>query len=132
MDLRVEKAQRLLWEIEALKSLQHQRATRAVLPQLREMAALHRERALELLPSGDAEGWTDLFAAVTAWGEAGARSEAEQLLETGRQLARSFSQGQENIVQQLNDLEAWLDEFRVVPSLGEFGAVVPLVASVPA
>ena len=39
----------------------------AALPQLLEMARLHEERACELLQAGDPDGWTDLFAAVTAW-----------------------------------------------------------------
>jgi hypothetical protein len=96
------------------------------------MAGLHRDRALELLRSGDADGWPDLYAAITAWGEGGARSEANQLLHLGRQLARSFPAGEPNILKQLEELEVWLDSLHVVPSLGEFAIALPPVAGVPA
>jgi hypothetical protein len=129
MDPRVEKAQQLFWEISVLRQ---QGAQRATLQKLTRMSRLHEERALELLSSSNADGWTDLYAAITAWGEAGARSEADRLLHKGREMAAWFRPGQENIEKELDQLEAWLDSLRVVPSLWEFDQSLPPLAVVTA
>lgn len=110
MDPRVVQAQQLFWEIEALR---RQQPGQPPVAKLTQMAQLHQARALELLQKGDADGWTDLYAAVTAWGEAGARTEAEHLLSVGRQLAAGRAQGRANVEGQLNELEQWLNGLAV-------------------
>ena len=114
MDPRVERAQQLFWEVEA------QRQTGvypAALPQLLEMAQLHEQRARELLQAGDTDGWTDLYAAVTAWGEARRRSEADRLLVAGRRFAASLACGRADVEQELHHLEALLDSLPAAPPI---------------
>jgi len=106
MDPRVKRAQQLFWEIEAIRK---RGVYPAAIPQLLEMARLSEERARELLQAGDPNGWTDLFAAVTARGEAGQRAEADRLLNTGSELAAALNQGGANVVEELSQLKAWLD-----------------------
>ena len=124
MDPREEQAQRLFWEIELLRS---QNAERAVLPRLRKMAELHQERAWELLSARDPDGWTDLYAAITAWGEAGLTSKATQLISQGRQVVDQYPDGQKNLNKQLDELRAWLDALPVVPSLSDFDRPLPRI-----
>ncbi len=106
MDPRVERAQQLFWEVEALRE---KGVYPAALPQLLEMARLHEERACELLPAGDPDGWTDLFAAVTAWGEARRRDEADRLLTRARVFAAVPGAKLATVETELRRLEAWLD-----------------------
>src|SRR5688572_9508088 len=105
MDSRLVQAQQLFWEVEDLR---RQQPGQPPVAQLTRMAQLHQERALELLNKGNADGWTDFWAAVTAWGEARAQKEAEHLLAAGRQFAAGLRQGRESVDVQLNELEQWL------------------------
>jgi hypothetical protein len=114
MDPRVERAQQLFWEIEAVRK---KGVYPAALPQLLEMAWLHEDRARELLQAGDPDGWTDLFAAVTARGEARQRAEADRLLTAGREFAASLNQDGANAVEELRQLKAWLDSLPPPPSV---------------
>ena len=115
MDPRVERAQVLLCQIDDLRVRGAGEA--AVLLRLREMAALHEERGRELLSGNVPGGWTDLFAAITAWAEAGSRRRAEDLLSEGRQRAGRLHEGRENIEAELDDLERWLGSTSVPPPL---------------
>jgi hypothetical protein len=121
MDLRVKEAQRLYWEIEQLR--QHG-AKRAALPKLHQIARLHEERAIELLCARDPDGWIDLYSAISAWGEAGAHSDAVGLIHRGFKFAALFPSGQKNIEQQLQELRSWLTSIKVLPSLRDFGSSV--------
>jgi hypothetical protein len=114
MDPRVERAQQLFWEVEALRK---NGVCPAALPQLLEMARLHEERARELLQVGDVDGWTDLFAAITAWGEARQRGETERLLAVGRGFAAALGSGKAKVEEELCQLEAWLDLLPFAPPI---------------
>lgn len=105
MDPRVSKAQQLFWETAALKKKGELSAAR---PKFAEMGKLHQDRAEELLQAGDADGWIDFYAAVTAWGEAGEITRAKDLILQGEQLASTFPDGQDNIRTELADLGKWL------------------------
>lgn len=122
MDPREEQAQQLFWEIEMLR---REGAERAAVPRLRKMAVLHQERAWELLSKGDPNGWIDLYAAITAWGEAGMKSEASHLITQGRQAVNMLPEGRINLEEQLNELQTWLDALLVVPSLTDFDRPLP-------
>src|SRR5205807_5232997 len=74
-----------------------------------EMARLHEERAREQLSAAQLDGWIDLFAAITAWGEADCPSEAERLVRDGRQFAAAVGGGRQNIEAELDQHEAWLN-----------------------
>jgi hypothetical protein len=112
MDPRVERAQQLFWEIEALRK---KGGSAAAMPQLVEMARLHEERARELLQAGDPDGWTDLFAAVTAWGEARQRSDADRVLAAGRGFAHSLGDEKASVENELRRLEEWQDSLPAAP-----------------
>jgi hypothetical protein len=112
MDPCVKRVQQLFWEIEALRE---KGVYPTSLPQLLEMARLHEERARELLQASDPNGWTDLFAAVTARGEARQRAEAERLLTAGREFAASLNQDETDVVEELTQLKAWLDSLPAAP-----------------
>jgi hypothetical protein len=114
MDSRVERAQQLFWEIEAMRA---KGLYPIALTQLQEMARLHEERARELLQAGDLDGWTDLFAAVTAWGEARQRSEADRLLAVGVGFAASMGPEKAAIENELRKQVAWLDSLPFVPPI---------------
>jgi len=105
MDRCVEQAQRLFWEI---KNLREQGACRLVTRKLVEMAHLHENRARELLARQDPYGWTDLYAAITAWAEAGCINEAFKLVREGRDLSSSLPEGNENVDRQLAELDHWI------------------------
>lgn len=122
-DARVDRAQALHWEIEALKRLGAYRAALNV--RRREAASLLEERAHELLKRREALGWTDLFAAVTYLGEAGERPQADRLLEQAEQYLQGFPDGADNLRQQLGELRTWLQGLRVVPSLDAFARPLP-------
>ena len=124
MDPRVDEAQRLFWEIEYLRE---QGACRLVTRKLIDMAHLHEARGQELLTRCDFDGWTDWFAAITAWAEAGSTHEAERLLERGRRFAKALEDGKEIVERQLDELEAWIGSLvvKVVPALGDFARSLP-------
>ncbi len=122
MDERVERAQRLFWEISRLREAG---ATRLAAHKLAEMAQLHEDRAIELLEASRPDGWVDIYSAITAYGDSGRRQDAERLIKRGRTLADLFASGKENVVSQLNELAAWLDTLHVVPSLGDFARALP-------
>lgn len=122
MDKRIEHAQQLFWEIGRLRDVgSHGVAVRKLV----QMARIHEELALELLQSREPDGWTDLYAAITAWGEAGHKSDAQRLIFEGRRLSASLADGGENIERQLDELGGWLASLRVVPSLGDFARSLP-------
>ena len=125
MDRRIEQAQQLFWEVGRLRD---EGLHRAALPRLVKMAGLHEERALELLGNRAADGWADLYAAITAWGEAGHRGDAERLVAVGRRRSALFGEGSQNILCQLDDLAVWLDSLHIVPSLGDFARPLPAMA----
>ena len=116
LDAAAEKAGRSLSQ-EAEYRLERSFQNEQLLPQLLEMARLHEERARELLQAGDPDGWTDLFAAVTARGEARQRAEADRLLTAGREFAASLHQDEANVVEELSQLKEWLDLLPPAPSV---------------
>jgi hypothetical protein len=105
VDPRVEQAQTLFWEIEALR--RDGRMNEAS-PRLQAMALLHEQRAIELLEARDAEGWVDLFAAVTAFADAGLVDRAARLLLHGRELLERFKAGRSAVLSELQATEEWL------------------------
>ncbi|AGP41264.1 hypothetical protein [Sorangium cellulosum] len=121
-DLRVKEAQQLFWQIETLRSLQVPQKTIAA--HLSRMARLHEERAKELLSRRDVDGWPDLFAAITAWGEAGSEPSARHLIRFGEHAAASFD-GREHLLSELEHLEDWLKGLQVVPALEDFARRLP-------
>jgi hypothetical protein len=112
VDPRVEQAQTLFWEIETLR-----RAGRIeeASPKLRAMGLLHEQRALELLEAREAEGWVDLFAAITAYADAGDVDRAAQLLIRGRELLDRFRVGRSALGGELQEMEAWLQAKHTPP-----------------
>ena len=94
-DVRVKAAQDLFWQIEALRALGAPHS--AIVSRLDEMARLHEERARELLGQQNVDGWTDLFAAITALGEAGSELRATRLLRWGEQEAHQVDGGQTTV-----------------------------------
>jgi hypothetical protein len=124
MDPRVEQTQRLFWEIEHLRP---QGACRLVTRKLIAMAHLHEERGRELLTHRDPDGWTDWYAAITAWAKAGSMDEARRLVREGCRLAGLFADGQDNVLRQLEELDAWIDSrvAKVVPALMDFARSLP-------
>jgi hypothetical protein len=105
VDPRVEQAQTLFWEIEALR--RNGRIEEAS-PKLLAMALLHEQRSIELLEARDADGWVDLFAAVTAFADAGHVDRAARLLLQGRELLEGFRVGRSAVLSELQEMEAWL------------------------
>lgn len=124
MDPRIEETQRLFWEV---KYLRGRGACRLVTRKLIDMAHLYEARGRELLTRRDPDGWTDWYAAITAWAEAGSMHEAERLVERGRIFATCFDDGRENIERQLEELDAWLRSLlvKVVPALADFARPLP-------
>jgi hypothetical protein len=124
-DPRVERTQRLFWEI--CQQREFSGGCRMVTRKLNEMAHLHEARGRELLSQGEPDGWIDWYAAITAWAEAGGFKKAELLIQDGRHLAASFADGQENILQQLNELESWMNSLhtKTIPALMDFARQLP-------
>ncbi len=124
MDPRVDETQRLFWQV---KYLREQGACRLVTRKLIDMGHLHEARGRELLTRRDFDGWTDWFAAITAWAEAGSTHEAKRLLEQGRRFALSFEKGKRDVERQLEELDAWIDSLavKVVPALADFARSLP-------
>lgn len=106
-DDRVERAQKLYWEVEALRRLEAGR--KSIAPKLLEMAGLHEELGRELLVNRSAEGWTDLFAAVTAWAEAGRSERATNLLDWSRTQVPNFA-GRENLNAEIDHMASWVEQ----------------------
>ncbi len=125
MDEQIELAQQLFWEISRLRD---QGIHRLAVRKLGEMAQIHEDRALRLLQDGEPDGWADLYAAITAWGEAGCKRDAHRLIDEGRHLSSAFPNGQENLNHQLNELDDWLESLSVVPSLSDFARPLPAIA----
>jgi hypothetical protein len=122
MDSRVQETQRLMWEIELLCN---QGADRTAEPLRRKMAELHEQRAQDLLSAHDPDGWIDLFAAITAWGEAGMKGDAIRLIAHGRQTVGLFPEGRKNLEEALDELQDWLDVLPGVPPLKDFDRSFP-------
>lgn len=97
---------------------------RAIAAKLHRMAQLHQERARELLDRLDADGWIDLFAAITAWGEAGSEHAARDLLRLGEDVADRF-EGSDVLLSELEHLKSWLKRLQVVPALEDFARPLP-------
>jgi hypothetical protein len=108
VDPRVEQAQTLFWEIEALRRNGRIERIEEASPKLLAMALLHEQRSIELLEARDADGWVDLFAAVTAFADAGHVDRAARLLLQGRELLEGFRVGRSAVLSELQEMEAWL------------------------
>lgn len=121
-DLRVKEAQRLFWQIATLRTLGVPQKMIAI--RLAHMARLHEDLAKELLSRQDANGWIDLFAAITAWAEAGNETFARKLLRGGEDFAAYFD-GQDMLLAELGRLESWLSGLQVVPALEDFARHLP-------
>jgi hypothetical protein len=106
MDSRALEAQSLYWQVHGGTSLS---------PELREatlikMAQLHEEIAQERLAQNDSLGWSDFYAAVTAWGEADRFQEARSLVHLGIQRAGAFPAVHPQVIHELEALGHWLDQ----------------------
>jgi hypothetical protein len=123
MDARQRKAQELYVEIQELERQQDHPALPAKFAAL---ASLREERALSLLEARQEDGWLDLFTAVTAWGRAGEKAQANRLLAKGRRLAAGLGLGRGNVVAELRDLKTWLDQ---LPASSGRPADVPAAGS---
>lgn len=110
MSDRAERAQKLYWEVEALRALRAER--KSVVPKLIEMGELHESLGRELLPQGRHNGWIDLFAAVTAWAEAGRFERATSLLDWSLREVPRFD-GTENLQREIARMRAWVDQTRL-------------------
>ena len=130
MDQRIEDAQKLFWEISRL--LRENGSRRIVTRKFIEMARIHEDRAGDLLQRCDPDGWPDAYAAITAWGKAGNKSDAFRLIAEGRELSALFPYGKEDIESQLAELETWLVSLQVMPSLGDFARPIPPVPAAAA
>jgi len=73
-----------------------------------DMAQLHEERGRELLLRRDFDGWTDWFAAITAWAEAGRLRDARRLVAQGYHFVGSFVTARDDIEHHLGELDAWM------------------------
>lgn len=122
MDSKVKQAQQLYWEISRLRD---QRSYRLAERKLCQMAQIHADLAGQLLRGREPDGWADLYAAITAWGEAGRKGEAHRLIAEGRRLSDLFRDGSENIKRELNELEDWVESLHVLPSLSDFARPLP-------
>ncbi len=125
MDERVEQTQRLSWQI--FQQREFSGGGRMVTRKLIDMAHLHEARGRELLARGEPDGWIDWHAAITARAEAGCFKKAEFLIQDGRRLADSFAVGKENILQQLAELEIWMNSLhtKTIPALMDFARPLP-------
>lgn len=121
-DDRIRRAQTLHWEIEHLESLGAHSAT--LCAKHREIARIYEEGARLLVPAGDLSGWTDLFAGVTHWGEAGEIQRALSLTRFGQGFAGKDERGVA-VRAQLAQLLEWLQALRVVPSLAAYARPLP-------
>src|SRR5438445_741722 len=107
MDARLRRAQELYAQIQ---ELERQEDRQAIPAKFATLANLREERALALLEAGQADGWIDLFTAITAWAHAGAEPKARRLLARGRRLAKSLEIGRGNVEIELGELKDWLDQ----------------------
>jgi hypothetical protein len=76
MDLRVERARELYWRSYGTGN----RPQPAYSRDLVEMAQLHEDVAKDRLGRDDGRGWIDLYAAVTAFGDAGRVDDVRRLI----------------------------------------------------
>jgi hypothetical protein len=119
-DERIKEAQQLFWQIETLRSLKVPDDASVIVTKLHRMASLHEVIAKERLDRKQTNGWIDLFAAITAWGEAGEKANARRLLRFGEQVAQQYEEGRESLLAELAELESWLlglRQKRRLPSL---------------
>ena len=112
MDPRIERAQELYWRVYG--SGHTPQAGR--LSELVEMAQLHEGIARDRLDRGDARGWIDWYAALTALGDAGRIEDARGLIAEGRRRADGFIASRPAIERELSEFEQWL---RAKPGAGE-------------
>jgi hypothetical protein len=123
MDPRARRAQQLYWEVEELR---RHNAAAAALAKTMEMARLHEALSIELLEQRNPDGWPDLFAAVTAWADAGRKGTALGLIRRGQRWTEGLVEGRDNVLAELESLRRWVNALVVVPSLLDLGQQVPL------
>jgi hypothetical protein len=119
MDQRMERAQELYWLVYGAGTV----AQPGRLNELVEMAQLHEDIARERFGRDDANGWMDLYSAVTTWGDAGRLRHARALISEARQWAGRFPAMQRAINRELLEHERWLDKKL------EFLEIEPLIRS---
>lgn len=124
VDPRIAQAQALHWEIEVLRA--HGAHSATLRARHRNAARIYESRARELLANGDVLGWTDLFAALTHWAEAGDEAACASLLNLGNQHAAMLpDDAARAILAQLDELRAWLRDINVVPSFAGYARPLP-------
>ncbi len=96
----------------------------------RESARLYERRARALLGRGDRDGWTDIFAAITAWVLAGDEAGARDLLYFGEDLAREWSE--ESVLEELADLAGKINVLALTDRINapDFGQHDAFMASI--
>lgn len=104
MDPRIDRAQQLYWEIYGTGTTPRT----GCLDELVEMAELHEGVARDRLDQGDARGWIDWYAALSALGDAGRLEDARRLIAEGRRRADAFLSSKADIERELSDFEGWL------------------------
>ncbi|MGC8642939.1 MAG: hypothetical protein ACP5XB_24035 [Isosphaeraceae bacterium] len=105
MDSRVLEAQSLYWQVHGGANLSSELREATLI----RMAQLHEEIAQERLDQDDSLGWSDFYAAVTAWGEADRLQEARSLVHLGIQRAGAFPAIRSEIIHELDEQRRWLD-----------------------
>lgn len=106
MDARALEAQSLYWQVYGGVNLS-QAEREATLAR---MAQLHEEIATERLAQNDSLGWSDYYAAVTAWGEADHLQEARSLLHRALRSVDDFPAIRQQVIHELEELRCWLDQ----------------------
>jgi hypothetical protein len=101
----MERAQELYWLVYGTGTVPQPER----LNELLEMAQLHEDIARDRLGRDDASGWIDLYAAVTAWGDAGRLRHARSLISEARQWAGRFPAMHHDIKRELLEHDRWLD-----------------------
>ncbi|MHB1556811.1 MAG: hypothetical protein ACYC61_04935 [Isosphaeraceae bacterium] len=104
MDPRIDRAQRLYWDIYGAGTTPRA----GCLDELMEMAELHEGIARDRLDRGDGTGWIDWYAALTALGDAGRIEDARRLVAEGRRRADAFLSSKTAIERELSEFESWL------------------------
>lgn len=124
VDPRIAQAQALHWQIEGLRAHGAHSATLRALN--RDVARIYEARARELLTNEDPQGWTDLFAAISHWAEAGEEAASVSLLDWGNRFATRLPEDARHAIRvELDGLRAWLHTLTVVPSLAGYARRLP-------
>jgi hypothetical protein len=122
LDHRAADAQRLFFVIDILRNTGDEAAA---IPLLHRMARLHLDRARDLLEQGDADGWPDLYAGITAAAQAGNKNWAQEMVDYGLRIAGRLQDGKDEVTAELHRLEAWCSTLHVVPSLADLDRPIP-------